>query len=82
MPGKNTKPSSRTAKRLAAKVHQKKMKGTHFLRTATWENIDGQTDKRVYEGPEGPLDKMWGQIMFDTLVKMTKSSGQCMAIQL
>ena len=78
MPQKN----NRAKNRLVAKLHQKAMKGSHFLRTATWDHIDTQTDKRVYEGPEGPLDETWGRLMFDTLVKMTKTSGTKMAIQL
>ena len=82
MPRKNSKPSSRTAKRLAAKIHKKRMKGTHFLRTASWGDIDAQTDKRVYEGPDGPLGEEDGRLMFETLVKMVKTSGTCMAVQL
>ena len=78
MPQKN----NRAKNRLVAKLHQKAMKGSHFLRTATWDHVDTQTDFRVYEGPEGPLGEEEGRLMFDTLVEMTKDSGMKMAIQL
>ena len=66
---------ARYAERLKEQLHKRNLAGTHFIRTATWKNIESQTDERNYVGPDKhPFTAATAKEAFDILVKLHKDT--------
>ena len=50
----------------------KKFKGTHFIRTCTPDEINTQSDRRIYVFEGKPLDEEMGRLMIATYVKLAR----------
>ena len=64
--------SFRKAARKTQKVHKKKFKGTHFVRSCTPDEINAQTDQRVYVFNGKPIDEKIGRLLVATYVKLAR----------
>ena len=60
---------ARYAVRLRGLLHQKELKGRHFIRMANWEDITSEHDSRIYNGPDKtPFTAATAKEGFDYLV--------------
>ena len=61
----------RHADRLKAKLHQKNLKGTHFIRIASLDDISEETDKRFYlDENEQPYTLESAMFAYDVFFQM------------
>jgi hypothetical protein len=67
----------RYADRRREQQHQKKLKGSHFIRMANWEDITSEHDSRIYNGPDKtPLTAATAKEGFDILVDMYTGTAE------
>ena len=61
--------NSRARARLGETLHKRNVIGTHFIRTATIDDVDQGEDHRIYKANNQPMTEETGRIVFDFLLQ-------------
>ena len=72
----------READRLREKLHQRNLKGTHFMRIVSFEQLETHTDKRMYKTEGKPFTEDSARECMEAMVRVVKREGYALAVQL